>query len=712
VVGVPAILGRTFTLEDDRRGGGPHGPVAILSYAFWQRRFGGSADAVGCTLVLNGVPFTVVGVTPPSFFGPTVGRSFDVAVPIGMVDRVQQTGRNWLDGRSMWWLEILGRLRPGQTIDGATRVLRSIQPQIREATVPDWSPRDRELYLRESPLTLVAAATGFSGIRGQYERPLLTVMGVVVLVLLIACANVAGLLLARASARRQELGARLALGASRRRVARQLLTESLLLAVPGGVLGLALARWGSLLLVHGIAGGGGPGAGAPVSLDLSLHWRVLLFTLVVTLVTALLFGVAPAFRAGRLSPRDAVHPRDRGVAGEGRRALGGPLVVAQVALSLVLVFAAGLFLRTFSRLAGRDLGLESDGILLVQLDAQRSPVPPERRGGLFTRAQTAVAALPGVASAAVSRMNPVSGQGWNAGLEVEGHPPPSGRERMAWMNAVTPGWFGTYGTPVLAGRDFDEGDREKAPPVAIVNEAFARRFLGGRNPVGRVLLREEPGGRRSPPLEVVGLVKDTVYRSARDPMEPIVYLPLNQLTDTGPFATLAVKAAAASPALLTRSVAAALGGVDPRLSLTFRLFSDQVGASLMREQMVAALSGFFAGLALLLAAIGLYGVTAYGVSRRRAEIGVRMALGAEAAGVVRLVLGRTLRLVLVGMLIGGAVSLWAARFVGSLLFGLEPRDLPTLAAAAAVLAGVSFLAAFLPARLAARIDPAEVLREA
>jgi predicted permease len=710
VVGVPAILGRTLTPNDDLRDGGPDGPVAVVSYAFWQRRFAGAADVVGRSLSLNGVPFTIVGVTPPSFFGPMVGRSFDVAAPIGMVDRVQQTGgRSWLDGRSTWWLEILGRMKPDQTVEAATLALRAVQPQIREATLPaDWRTQDLEKYLRETPLTLKPAATGFSDIRGEYERPLWTVMGVVVLVLLIACANLASLLLARANARRQELSARLALGASRRRLARQLLTESLLLAAPGAILGLAFAQWGSRVLVRQISSQQGL-----MSLDVSLNWRVLLFTLAVSLATAVLFGVAPALRAGRLSPYDAIKQQGRGLAGDGPGALGGPLVVMQVALSLVLVFGAGLFLRTFAGLAHRDLGLESDPILLVTMDAQRSGVAAAQRFALFARVQEAVAAVPGVSGAAASTMNPVSGMGWNEGFEIEGLPPLSERERISWVHALMPGWFATYGTRMLAGRDFDAHDRTGAPSVAIVNEAFAKRFLGGGSPVGRVLLREGSPQRRPPPLEIVGLVADTVYRSPRDAMEPIVYLSMGQLSadEAWPFATLGVRAAGGSPALLTRDVAAAVEGVDPNLSLTFKLFSDQVGASVMRERIVALLSGFFGALALLLAGIGLYGVTSYGVSRRRTEIGVRMALGAEASGVLGLILGRALRLVALGLVIGAAVSLWAARFVSSLLFGLEARDLPTLIAGAAVLTGISLLAAGIPARRAARIDPAQVLRE-
>jgi predicted permease len=329
------------------------------------------------------------------------------------------------------------------------------------------------------------------------------------------------------------------------------------------------------------------------------------------------------------------------------------------------------------------------------------------------RAGEAVAALPGVAKAAISFVNPLSGMGWNQRFEVRGVRPPADRERSTWVNAVSPGWFRTYGTPVLAGRDFEAHDRDGAPPVALVNEAFARRFLGGENPVGRVLLREGSPTRRPPPVEIVGLVKDTVYRSPRDPMDPIVYLALTQRTgdEMWPFATLGVRSVAGSPALLTKGITAAVSDVDGSLSLTFKLLSEQVGAALMRERIVAWLSGFFGGLALLLAGIGLYGVTSYAVSRRRAEIGVRMALGAQASRVVRMVLGRALHLVALGIVIGSAASLWMARFVGSLLFGLETNDPVTLIGAAGALLAVGLLAAGLPARRASRIDPAQVLRE-
>jgi predicted permease len=379
----------------------------------------------------------------------------------------------------------------------------------------------------------------------------------------------------------------------------------------------------------------------------------------------------------------------------------------------VLVFAAGLFLRTFSGLANRDLGLDRDGILLVRLDAQRSSASPAERADLYLRAQEAAAAVPGASHVGTSVTSPMSGMSWNGRFEIQGALPPQGREREAWCNAITPGWFGTYGTRLVAGRDFDPHDRAGAPPIAIVNEAFARRFLGGQSPIGRVLLREHRPGHEPPPLEIVGLVENSAYQSPRDPMEPIVYFPMSQLEpdDVWDFATLAVRSAGGPPSQLTSSVAAAVARVDPRLSLTFRLFSDQVGARLMRERLVAWLSAFFGALALLLAGIGLYGVMSFAVTQRRAEIGVRMALGAAASGVVRLVLGKAFRLVALGLVLGTAASLWAARFVSSLLFGLPARDVPTLLVAAGTLAGICLLAAGLPARRASRIDPAQVLRE-
>jgi putative ABC transport system permease protein len=706
VYGVPAILGRTFTTENDRRGGGAEATVAVISYAFWQRQFGGAADVIGRTLTLNRIAFTVIGVTPPEFLGPVIGRSFDVAVPLRTAEIFEAGGDQRLTGRSFWWLDITARLKDGQAIDQATAALRAAQPAIREATTPtDWPEEHLKEYLREG-LTLESAAQGPSHLRNRFEEPLVTIMVVVGLVLLIACANIANLMLARASGRRHELTMRLALGASRGRLARQLVTESLLLSAIGAALGLGFARWGSALLVSQFST-----ANDPLLLDLALDWPVLGFTALIAVVTALLFGVAPAMTTRRLAPMDALKEQGRGRVGG--RSLASPIVVAQIALSLVLVVGAGLFVRTFLSLTSMDLGFDRDPILLVKLDAQRSQGGEERRADLYRRLSEAAARVPGVERAATSLLTPVSGQGWNNAFDIPGQPDLNFRERLAFLNAITPGWHSVYGTRLVAGREFTEADRDGAPRVAIVNEAYVKKFLRSGSALGQTVQQSDGfgGGPKPPPLQIVGVVEDAAYRSVRDPMPPTVYLPMGQSPMVFPAAAIGVRAAVASPASLVRPLTEVLAAVDPDVSLSFQPLSEQVSGRLARERVMAMLGGFFGTLALLLSAVGLYGVTAYAVNLRRGEIGVRMALGADVSRVLRLVLGRAARLVALGVVIGTGLSLWLAKFVSTLLFGLEARDAATLVGAVALMAVVGTLAAFLPALRAARIDPVDVLRE-
>jgi len=707
-LGVAAMLGRTFTPADDRRGGGPDGPVAVISYSFWQRRFGGAADAIGRTLALERVPFAIVGVTPPDFFGPEVGRAFDVAVPIGAEPLVRGK-ESFLDARSTWWLTIMARLKEGQSVEAATSALRAIQPQVRDATLPpDWRPADLATYLKD-PLTAVAAATGTSQMRRRYQQPLVTLLVVVALVLLIACANIANLLLARATARRHEWSVRLALGASRARLMRQLLVESLLLAGAGAVAGLLLARWASDLLVNQLST-----QANTVFLDLTLDTRVLIFTTAVAVVTALLFGATPAFRAADTAPMDALKEQGRGASSDSRVSVTSALVVVQVALSLVLVVAAGLFMRTFSSLARLHVGFESDRVLVVTVNAQRTEIPAAERLATYDRIRQRAAAVPGVAAAAVSLVTPVSGITWNTRAKVSDSVPLTERQSGSNFNAISPGWLATFGTPLVAGRDVADGDRKGAPKVALVNQAFAQRFLNGANPIGHTVTQN--GFFPGPPLEIVGLVADAVYRSLREPVPPTMYVPLAQFDDSRrpapPNISIGVRARSGPPAHVARGVAAAIAGVNPDLALTFRPLADQVNASLTQERIVAMLSGFFGALALLLAGLGLYGVTSYAVTRRRTEIGIRLALGAAPSGVVRLVLARVTVLVAVGVAVGAGLSVWAATFVATLLYGLEPRDPATLAGSAAVLAAVGAIAGWLPAHRASRIDPAQVLRDA
>jgi putative ABC transport system permease protein len=705
VLGVPAILGRTFTEADDRRGGGPDGPVAVVSYRYWQSKFDGAANVIGQTLTIERVPYTIVGVTPPEFFGIEVGRTFDVAIPFGTEPLVRGK-ESALDRRSSWWMSIVVRLKPGQTLDAGTAAIRGVQAQIREATIPpNFRTEDKERYLTEA-FTLIPASTGNSYLRDRYRTALLTIMGVVVLVLLIACANIANLLLARATARRHEMSVRLALGASRVRLIRQLLTESLLLAVAGAALAVLFARWGAALLVRQLST-----STNTVFLDIATDWRILGFTALIAVGTALIFGTAPAFRASGVTPNEALKERGRGLVGDGRLGLGNFLVVVQVALSLLLLVAAGLFVRTFTSLSNLPLGFDSNPILVASVNAARATSNADERPALYERLRQAAAQVPGVASAAASAVTPVSGSTWQFAIERVDDRMIGEKDRGVYVNLVSPGWFQTFGTRFLGGRDFRDRDTKSAPHVVIVNEAFARKFTNGANPIGHHFRQPEYPDRPAFDQEIVGYVQDAVYRSLRAPVPPTMYVPLGQQGEAPSGISISVRAAGGSPASLTKSVAAALAAVHPDITMTFRPLAEQVKGSLIQERVVAMMSGFFGGLALLLAGLGLYGVTSYAVNRRRTELGIRMALGAGPAGVVGLVLRRVGVLVGAGVVVGGAVSWALARFVATLLYGLEPHDPMTLAGAAVLLGAIGALAGWLPARRASRIDPAEVLRE-
>jgi predicted permease len=446
-----------------------------------------------------------------------------------------------------------------------------------------------------------------------------------------------------------------------------------------------------------------------VFLDLGLDLRMLGFTALIAIATAILFGVAPALRASRVQPNEALKEQGRGVVGE-RFGLGNLLVVMQVALSVILVVAAGLFVRTFSSLANVHLGFDHRPVLVATINAQRLQLDPPQRPEFFERLLEAAANVPGVTSAAVSAVTPVSGSTWNNSVEIPGAPVRPERERMTNINLLSASWFKTMGTRLIAGRDFSDRDVSGSASVAIVNEAFARKFFDGQNPLGRHVV--QPGSPTRPAIdhEIVGYVEDAVYRALREPVPPTMYLPLPQQS-VPPSMHISVRAAGGSPALLTKSLAAALTDVNKDIAITFRVLSEQVNASLIQERVVAMLSGFFGGLALLLAGLGLYGVTSYAVGRRRTEIGIRMALGAAPSGVVRMVLGRVALLVGIGVALGAGISVWASRFVTTLLYGLQPRDPATFVLAALMLSLIGAIAGWIPARRAARIDPARVLRE-
>jgi putative ABC transport system permease protein len=712
-LGVPAVLGRVLTDADDRRGGGGDGAVVMISYAFWQTRFGGAADAIGRTLTIEHVPFTIVGVTPPNFFGMEVGRTFDVAMPIAEEPLVH--GRStWLDRGTFYWLRIVGRLKAGETIGTASAKLRAAQAEIREATLPALPPeipkpfRDAYLTGREG-FELQPAATGVSLLRQQYQRPLVILLIGVGLVLLIACANIANLQLARMAARRREISVRLALGASRWRLGRQVFAESAGLASLGAVLGLVFASWASRFLVRQLST-----PTATVFLDLSTDTPVLLFALGLTVATALLFGVAPSVGASRSQPMDILREHDRRVPGGTQVSVSGALVVVQVALSLVLVVAVGLFVRTFTSLASRDLGFKPDRVLLATIDPQHIGVDVAQVRPLYERAADAVRELPDVGDVALSAVTPVQGGGIVNTIAVSGGTAVpstlSGGIGNAWGNIVSPGWFHTLGITLVAGRDFSSGDSKDTPPVVIVNQALVRAFLNGEDPLGHTITTVPPQG---PPMDIVGMVADAVYGSPREAAPPTVFTPLAQLNESAPLRVISlnVRAERGSASGLIKSVAAGISRVNPDLVLTFQPLADQVSASLAQERLVAVLSGCFGALASILAGIGLYGVMSYAVARRQTELGIRMALGASPGVVVRLVLSRAAALVWMGVTIGVVVSVWASRFVAALLYGLEPRDPLTLVGAVFLLTLVAACAAGLPAWRASRIDPAITLRD-
>jgi predicted permease len=731
VLRVEPALGRLFEPSDDARGGGSRGAIVVISHGFWQTHFGGAPDAIGRTLTLERVPLTIVGVTPPGFFGLVPGRSFDVVIPLG-VEPLIRGSESRLDRRTSWWLQVYVRLKHGQSIEAATALVQTLQPGIREATLPPSSPGgSRDQYLDE-PFTFVDAARGPSGLRDDYSRPLLVLMAVAGLVLLIACANIANLLLARATARSHEWSVRLALGASRGRLARQLLIESLLLAALGAAAAVAVAHWGSRLLVAQLATDA-------VSLELALDSRMLACTAAAGLIAALVFGVAPAWRAARGEPIDAMKNRGRTPGASSHTPMASGLVLVQVALSLVLLIGAGLFLRSFSGLTQVPLGFERGRVLLAVIDARRADLAPAARLAAYERIHQRVLAVPGVEQAAVSITAPL-GAMWSRRIDVSGSAlrgsdaagvgpegfgftdrPIPGSAPLAVFNGITSGWIATFGTPLLAGRDLSERDRPGSPRVALVNQAFARKFLEGANPVGHTIQpTKEPG---LPAIEIVGLVADAVYRDVREPALPTAYVPLSQsidrslvedptVTSAPAIVTLSIRAVSGQPGRLTNSVAAAVGEINPTLALTFEPLDNRISGALTRERLLAILSASFGLLALVMAAVGLYGVTAYAVSLRQTEIGIRIALGATRASVVRLVLARVSRLVGAGIVVGLASGAWASRFVATLLFGLEPDDPGTLVAAAATLALIGAVAGWLPAHRASRLDPTRILRDA
>ncbi|HEV8040445.1 MAG TPA: ABC transporter permease [Bryobacteraceae bacterium] len=701
VLGVTPVRGRVFTSAEDQRGCAA--PGAVISYAFWQREFGRDPSVLGRSLTLEGHPFPVIGITPASFFGVDVGGTFDVAIPL-CAEPLVRGGPSFLDLRHVWFLAAIGRLKPGWSLVQATAHLNTISPGLFDATIPTGYGSDMKDYLTLK-LGAFPASKGFNSMQGGAVDPLWILMASTGLVLLIACANLANLMLARASAREREISVRLAIGASRGRLVRQLLSESLLLAVAGTVLGALLAPALNKVLLALLTT-----ESDEMFLDFTPDWRVFAFLGCVAVSTCILFGLAPALRATRAEPGTAMKASGRANTatreGFGLRRL---LVVSQVALSLVLLVGALLFLRSFRNLLAVDPGFRQDGILLAGLDPRRLGVPKEQRFPLRQEIIRRLQAIPGVEAAADASVIPLGGSSWTQGVRMDAaQTGQAGSSRFDW---VGPEFFKTMEIPLLAGRVFDEHDSTNSPSVAIVNESFAGTLLNGVNPIGRTFHTVAEPDYPETVYQIVGVVKDTKYQTLRESQQKICFVPSSQYPlGGGPFAQILIRSNVPLPAL-TEQVKSAIAGVSPDILISFQVFKTMIRDHLVEDRAMALLSGFFAALATLLAVIGLYGVMSYMVARRRTEIGIRMALGADSGDVSKMILREAGLLLAIGLAIGTGLAMAVSTAASTLLFGLTPHDPTTLAVAAAALALAAVGASYLPARRAARLDPMLALRE-
>jgi putative ABC transport system permease protein len=696
-LGVNAARGRVFTNADDQRSCAS--PGIMISNEFWQREYGGDPDIVGRALTLNDHAFEIIGVTPANFFGMEVGKSFDLSAPICAAALVRGNGRMFTG--IMWWLTVNGRLKPGWTMDQAAAQLQTISPELFAAALPpDYPPVSVKDFLG-SQLIAVPAGTGISELREKYEQSLWLLLAIAALVLLIACANLANLLMARASAREREIAVRQALGASRGRLVRQLLVESLLLASLGAVLGAVLAQALSRLLVASLST-----TANPVFLNLAPDWRVLGFITALAFATCLLFGLAPAIRSTRRQPGATIIASGRGMSATRERfTFRRALTVVQVSLSLVLVAGALLFSRSLAKILTIDMGFRDEGVVTANTTFQRLDLPAERVPVFKDELLDRIRAIPGVDSAALTHVMPL--RDWGGGKAwIDGA---ARQPNSTSLSRVGPGYFKTLEVPLLAGRDFDGRDRVGAPDVAIVNQAFARKFLNGANPVGRRLWIEATPGSPDTLYEIVGLVGDTKYEDLREKFRPIVYYAAAQDEGAGAGAQFLIRSRL-SQGETVAAVKRVLNEINPAITVNFEGLKPMIDATILRERLMATLSGFFGLLALLLACIGVYGILSYGVASRTTEIGIRMALGARRTDVFWLILREALWLVAIGVVVGLPLIFAVTRLAATLLFDLSPTDPVSLVAAALLLLGVAILAGYLPSRRATRVDPMIALR--
>jgi predicted permease len=694
VAGTRASRGRLLAPEDGLPGAPP---VLVVGDALWRRAFGADPGLIGRSVTLNGRPFTVVGVAPPGFRGMTRGMAVELWVPVTAPGAIPSSDR--LDRRGSRWLFVLGRLKAGVTARDAEARLAVLAGRLQQAHPDAWT--DVRKQRRVVSVVPESQARIFPEARGAVVGFLGLLLAVVGLVLMIACSNVASLMLARAGARRRETAVRLALGASRGRLVRQLLTESLLLSLLAGALGLLLASWATDLLVALR-----PPVPVPVALDLELDGRVLVFSLALSMLTALGFGLLPALQASRPELVPALKDETPGSgrsAGSSRRLL----VIVQMAVSVVLLIGAGLFLQSLRNAQGIDPGFDARNLLLLTTDLRLNGYPESAGREFYRRLLERAGALPGARSASLATGVPLGLSSRRRGITIEGYRPAAGEDMEVHTASVGPGYFRTMGVALARGRDFDAGDGPGAPLVAVVNEAFARRYWPGQDPIGKAI-RMGSRNAAAEPFAVVGLARDGKYVTLGEEPRPFFYLPFLQRYEAE--AVLHVRTQGdprALVAVLRREVQA----LDPGVPIyDVKTMTDHLGVALLPARLAAGLLGVFGGLAIVLAALGLYGLVAYSVSQRTRELGIRVALGARARDLLSMVMGLGLGLAAIGVGVGLPLAFAGTRLAGSLLYGISPTDPPTFAGIALLLVAIALLASYVPARRATRVDPIVALR--
>lgn len=701
VLGVNAMLGRALGPEDDK----PTAPPAVvMSHGYWTQRFNSDPAVINQEIFLNGTSFKVVGVMPATFFGVRVRRSPDFWVPLAFQPQIELRPAAF-ENRRTFWLNFVGRLKPGVSLDQAQA---SVNVALRQFLTNEAGsePSDAtQKSIANSYVQLADGRRGISGLRSEYSQPLKILMAIVVLVLLIAGANVGNLMLSRAASRKAEISLRLALGASRYRIVRQLLCESLVLAAIGGVGGILLAQWGVSILVTLVA------RTSPI--DVRPDTAVLGFTAVVSLTAGVMFGLAPALRASKTDLTTAV--KEKSARARGRRLRLGPasvLVVLQVALSMVLLTVAGLFARSLMKLNEEEVGFNRDNVLSVGIDPRLGRYKPTELSELYRRLLDRLEALPAVQSATVATYSPMSGTGRSSTITVRGFTPAPDQDMEVADILIGPSYCETLGVPLLLGREIGPRDTPASQKIAVVNQSFAQTFFPGQNPLGRrFFFGDEDDLERGEELEIVGVMGDVKYESAREKAGPTAYRPILQVQDSDAYSSDLQIRSIGNAADLTPAVRQAIAEVDNKLpTLRITTLREQLKGTLDQEKLLAQLVSFFGALALVLACIGLYGVMAHAVVRRTKEIGIRMALGAERRNIIWMVLRETLVLILVGVAIGVPTAIGAGRFIASQLFGVGVADPLALTAATLFLTGVAVLAGLLPARKASRVNPLIALR--